>query len=92
MEFIIEKVRPSTHATIKGNFDVLFPSLKLKITECRLVKKKGSDEYFIGFPSHKDQNGSWIHNVFMEDEKNPIYQDIIDKAVHAVLEAQRTAS
>jgi hypothetical protein len=91
MNIQIDNVKPSNHSTIKGNFDVLFPDLKLKIRECRLVKKKAGEEYFIGFPSHKDQNGSWIHNVFMEDKENPIYQEIIDQAVHSVLEAQRTA-
>jgi hypothetical protein len=92
MIFEITNCRPSTHATIKGNFDVSFPEVKLKITECRLVKKKGSEEYFIGFPSHKNQDGSWIHNVFMDDKENTAYQNIIDEAIKGMLEAQRTAS
>jgi DNA-binding cell septation regulator SpoVG len=92
MEIKIENVRPSNHATIKGNFDVLFPDLKLKIKECRLVKKKAGEEYFIGFPSYKNNDGSYVHHIFMEDKENPLYQQIIDQAVHAVLEAQRTAS
>jgi len=92
MNIQIENCKPSTHNTIKGNFDVLFPELKLKIRECRLVKKKAGEEYFIGFPSYKDSNGSYVHHVFMEDKENPLYQEIIDKVVHGMLEAQRTAS
>jgi|SRR5947199_10328500 len=92
MKIEIENIRPSNHATIKGNFDVLFPDLKLKIKECRLVKKKSGEEYFIGFPSYKDSAGSWIHQIFMEDKENPIYKELVDIAVHATLEAQRTGA
>ncbi len=92
MEIKIENCRPSNHATIKGNFNVLFPDLKLTIKECRLVKKKAGEEYFIGFPSYKQQDGSWKHDIFMDDKENPIYKEILDQAVLGMLEAQRAAS
>jgi len=84
----VTNCKPSQHITIKGNFDVLIPELKLKIKECRLVKKKGSEEYFIGFPSHKI-NDSWITNVFMEDSEYT--KDILDQAILGMLEKQREA-
>jgi hypothetical protein len=91
MQIKIENTRPSTHSTIKGNFDVLMPEIKLTIKECRLVLNR-SGEYFIGFPSHKDTNGSWRQEIYMDDKDNPTYKEILDQAVLAVLEAQRTSA
>ena len=84
----VTNCKPSQHVTIKGNFDVFFPELKLKIKECRLVKKKATEDYFIGFPSQK-VNESWITHVFMEDSEYT--KEILDQAILGMLEKQREA-
>jgi hypothetical protein len=86
MQFKLDNIRPSNHATIKGNFDVLIPDLNLKIKECRLVKS-GTADYFIGFPSHKDNNGVWKNDVLWTEKDSPKSKELIDLAVEQVLRA-----
>jgi len=91
MKITLDNVRPSTHSTIKGNFDVLFPDIGMKIKECRLVKNRNG-EFFIGWPSYK-KDDSWIQTVYMDSEvdgkENAVHADLVDLATKAILDKER---
>lgn len=89
MEITITNVRPSTHRSIKGNFDVSFSDLQLTIKECRLIS--GSSGMFIGFPSQKQEDGQYKQMIYMND-KNPWYEEILHKAMDSIINDQRNIS
>jgi DNA-binding cell septation regulator SpoVG len=88
MEITISNVRPATHRSIKGNFDVSFSDIQLTIKECRLIS--GSSGFFIGFPSQKQDDGQYKNLIFMND-KNPYYEEILSKAMDQIINQQRGA-
>jgi DNA-binding cell septation regulator SpoVG len=87
----IKNAKASTHSSIKGNFDVLFTDTQLTLKECRLILGKNGS-WFIGFPSAKQTDGSFRQMVFMENEKNPVYEEILNQAMDSIISKKQNIS
>jgi DNA-binding cell septation regulator SpoVG len=93
MKINISDVRPFNHSSIKAFFTLELVDIGMKIKDCKVILTKNGQDFFIGFPSKKEENGSFTNLIFLEREKKEsqeLHQDIL-KGILAELE-KKTAS
>jgi len=64
----VSNVRLVDNATLKAFFSLHLEEIGLHINDCKLVLTKDGQDYFIGFPSKKENNGSYTNLLYLEKE------------------------
>jgi DNA-binding cell septation regulator SpoVG len=84
MKINITDVRPFNHNSIKAFFTLELVDIGMKIKDCKVILTKNGQDYFIGFPSKKEENGSYTNIIFLERE-NKVSQDLHSDILKGIL-------
>jgi len=88
MEISISDVRAINHDTVKAFFTLHIRDIGMNIRDCKLVMTKDNQDYFIGFPSQKLENGSFVNLITLtkDNEKSEDFQARILKLILASMQ------